>query len=87
MSAFIGNIVSNMTSMIHSVDSQYLLLVPTIYMMEEKYLLAKELRISSYVLINPCIHGVCENKTETPCMDKARAYTFKNYRCECFTGY
>lgn len=48
---------------------------------------SKELRISTYVLINPCIHGVCENKTETPCMDKARAYTFKNYRCECFTGY
>jgi hypothetical protein len=48
---------------------------------------SKELRISTYVLINPCIHGVCENKTGTPCMDKSRAFTFENYRCDCFTGY
>jgi hypothetical protein len=48
---------------------------------------SKELRISTYVLINPCIHGVCQNRTGTPCMDKSRAFTFENYRCECFTGY
>lgn len=54
---------------------------------DNKVSFSKELRINTYLLINPCIHGVCANQTETSCIDKSRAFSFENYRCECSLGY
>ncbi|XP_061183456.1 uncharacterized protein LOC133191735 [Saccostrea echinata] len=48
---------------------------------------SKEFRISTYILINPCIHGLCANTSNVPCMDKSRAFSFENYRCDCYPGY
>ncbi|XP_062588030.1 uncharacterized protein LOC134249701 [Saccostrea cucullata] len=48
---------------------------------------SKEFRISTYILINPCIHGICANKSNVPCKDKSRAFSFENFRCDCYPGY
>ena len=47
----------------------------------------KTLEVNAYILIAPCIHGNCVNKTSTQCHDIERAVSFERYVCECYVGY
>lgn len=48
---------------------------------------SRGITINVYVLKNPCSHGVCMNRTELPCTDTSRAYSFDKFACKCFVGY
>ncbi|XP_063447918.1 uncharacterized protein LOC134727466 [Mytilus trossulus] len=47
----------------------------------------KNLEVNVYILIAPCVHGNCLNKTLTECDDIERASSFEKYSCKCDRGY
>ncbi|CAG2231211.1 unnamed protein product [Mytilus edulis] len=47
----------------------------------------KNLEVKVYILIAPCVHGNCLNKTSTECDDVERASSFEKYSCKCDRGY
>jgi hypothetical protein len=48
---------------------------------------SREIAIQVFVLKNPCIHGVCLNRTRVPCSDTSRAFSFDEFACDCNIGY
>ncbi|XP_052073991.1 uncharacterized protein LOC127711867 [Mytilus californianus] len=47
----------------------------------------KNIEVNVYILIAPCVHGNCHNKTSTECNDIERASSFEKYSCRCNRGY
>ncbi|VDI52025.1 Hypothetical predicted protein [Mytilus galloprovincialis] len=47
----------------------------------------KNIEVNVYILIAPCVHGNCLNKTSTECDDIERASSFEKYSCKCDRGY
>ncbi|CAG2207879.1 unnamed protein product [Mytilus edulis] len=47
----------------------------------------KNIEVNVYILIAPCVHGNCLNKTSTECDDVERASSFEKYSCKCDRGY
>lgn len=48
---------------------------------------SRGITVKVYVLMNPCQNGVCVNKTDIPCSDTSRAFSFNKFACYCSLGY
>lgn len=48
---------------------------------------SKQLTLTAYIMISPCVHGGCQSNTGLSCVDPTRAQTFDPYSCVCEAGY